>query len=75
MLSNEQLDIILKKDKLKLEDLILIEDHLLFIAKIEKEYLYLPEDVVLSLNRDVELILKVLQEQRKPRLKLLKNEE
>lgn len=75
MLSTEQLDIILNKEKLNLEDLLLIEDHLFSIAKIEEECLYLPEDVVMSLNKDVESILKLLQKQRKPCLKLLKNDE
>ena len=38
MLSTDELGIILTKDKLKLEDLILLEHHLLSIQKLEQEY-------------------------------------
>jgi hypothetical protein len=78
MLSTEELDAILTKDKLKLEDLLLLEHHLLYIAKIEQEYVDLPEDVVSNLNRDVDLILERLKRQRlqiqKTHLRLLTND-
>lgn len=64
MLLHDELNTILAKDSLKLEDLILLEDHLLFIAGIEQEHLYLPNDVIENLNRDVDLILERLKKQR-----------
>jgi len=78
MLSTDELGIILTKDKLKLEDLILLEHHLLSIQKLEQEYVDLPVDVVMNLNNDVELILERLKKQRleihKPKLRLLTND-
>ncbi len=76
MLTTDQLATILKKEELKLEDLLLIEDHLLSIAKIEQEYMFLPEDIVKNLNNDVELILELLKNHRKKtQFKLLVNNE
>jgi hypothetical protein len=78
MLTTEQLSIILNKDKLNLEDLLLLEDHLLSIARLEQDYDYLPVDVVKNLNDDVESILDLLKRHRaktqKTSLKLLKND-
>lgn len=78
MLSTDELGVILTKDKLKLEDLILLEHHLLSIQKLEQEYVDLPVDVVMNLNNDVELILDRLKKQRleihKPKLRLLTND-
>ena len=78
MLTTEQLGIILNKDKLTLEDLLLLEDHLLSIARLEQECTYLPIDVVKNLNNDVESILDLLKRHRaktqKTSLKLLKND-
>lgn len=64
MLSSEELGAILTKDKLRLEDLVLLEHHLLYISKIEQEYVDLPSDMVINLNRDVDLILERLKRQR-----------
>jgi len=64
MLSSEELGAILTKDKLRLEDLVLLEHHLLYISKIEQEYVDLPRDMVINLNRDVDLILERLKRQR-----------
>jgi hypothetical protein len=79
MLLHDELNTILAKDTLKLEDLILLEDHLLFIAGIEQEHLYLSNDVVDNLNRDVDLIIERLKKQRlqmqKTNLRLLTNDE
>jgi hypothetical protein len=77
MLTTEQLGIILDKDKLTLEDLLLLEDHLLSIARLEQDYDYLPVDIIENLNNDVESILDLLKRHRakteKTHLKLLKN--
>lgn len=79
MLTTDQLSIILNRDKLTLEDLLLLEDHLLSIAKLEQEYTELPEDIINNLNNDVELILQLLRSHRiktqKPMLRLLTNDE
>lgn len=78
MLTHDELLILLKKDTLKLEDLLLLESHLLSIAKLQEEYVDLPQDVVEVLNNDIELILERLKIQRlsmqKPRLRLLTSE-
>ncbi len=76
MLTTDQMAVLLKKETLKLEDLLLIEDHLLSIAKIEQEYTDLPEDIVKNLNNDVELILELLKNHRKKtQFRLLTNDE
>jgi hypothetical protein len=79
MLSTDELGVILTKDKLKLEDLVLLEHHLLSIQKLEQEHVDLPVDVVANLNNDVELILDKLKKQRmemhKPKLRLLTNDD
>ena len=64
MLSHEELAVVLGRDKLKLEDLLLLEHHLLSIAKLQEEYVDLPEDVVKNLNKDIEMILERLKIQR-----------
>lgn len=78
MLTTDQLGIILNKTKLELEDLLLLEDHLLSIAKLEKEYTELPEDIINNLNNDVEMILELLKSHRlktqKTHLRLLTND-
>ena len=78
MLTHDELLILLKKDTLKLEDLLLLESHLLSIAKLQEEYVDLPQDVVEVLNNDIELILERLKIQRlsmqKSRLRLLTSE-
>jgi hypothetical protein len=77
MLTTDQLNTVLNKDILKLEDLLLLEDHLLFIQKLEQENVDLPQDVIFNLNMDVELILDCLKKHRikmhKPKLTLISN--
>ena len=79
MLTAEQLGVILSKKELKLEDIFLLEDHLLSIQRLEDEYVELPIDVCKNLNNDVELIVKFLKNYRektdKPKLVLLKNDQ
>lgn len=63
MLNYEELQSILKKEDLELSDLILLEDHLLYIMDLFKDEsaLPLPDDVFLSLEKDVDSIIKKLQ--------------
>jgi hypothetical protein len=79
MLTNQELCLILKKNKLKLDDLLLIEHHLLSIQKIIDENEYLPEDVSHNLDKDVDLIITKLRSNLKllnpPKLKLVNNKE
>lgn len=65
MLSTEELDAVLQKNKLELSDLLLLEDHLLYILNVFNEHESLPDDVFLSLERDVDLILKRLKKENK----------
>jgi archaellum component FlaC len=82
MLTNDQLDKLMKKEKLTLEDLILVEDHLLSIQKIwddhriDEDHVDMDEDVYDNLNNDIERILARLNKEnktmQKSRLKLIK---
>lgn len=82
MLTNEQLDKLIKKQQLTLEDLILIEHHLLSIQtivddhRIDENYVDMDEDVYENLYADIDKIANRLHTERrlmqKSHLKLIK---
>ena len=65
MLSNKELKILSLKKELKLEDLLLIEHHLYSIKKITTEYELIPQDIYLNLEKDINLIVKILEKNYK----------
>lgn len=65
MLTHEELEVILTKEFLEMSDLVLLEDHLLYIMDLfaNDSEEPVPDDVFMSLERDVDRIIKKLQKE------------
>jgi hypothetical protein len=65
VLSDEQLNIILKKDFLEFSDIYMLEDHIAYIGNLQDEYGdNLDYDVAMNLKNDLHKIIDKLEEMR-----------